>query len=122
MSYHVNDLFNFEAIDRLFPQRSNFILQKQTKDVISKQEKITCQHVRHISVSNTIPRYKGPFWSVTFPLSINSSKFSTEVLHTKFDLPYLSRKCSTERKFGRQSLQYKYSNMSKSGENHWFGY
>ena len=22
-----------------------------------------------------------------FPLSINSSKFSTEVLHTKFDLP-----------------------------------
>ena len=55
---------------------------------ISKQEKRTCQHVRHISISNTIPRHKDPFWSVKFPLSINSSKFSTEVLHTKFDLPY----------------------------------
>ena len=55
---------------------------------INKQEKRTCQHVRHISVSNTIPRDKDPFWSVMFPLSVNSSKFSTEVLHTKFDLPY----------------------------------
>ena len=34
MSYHVNDLFNFEAIDCLFSQRSNFFVQKQTKDVI----------------------------------------------------------------------------------------
>ena len=34
VSYHVNDLFNFEATDRLFPQRSNFYIQKQTKDVI----------------------------------------------------------------------------------------
>ena len=25
-------------------------------------------------------------WSVLFPLSIKSSKFSTEVLHTKFEL------------------------------------
>ena len=56
--------------------------------IISKQEKKPCEHVRHISVSNTIPRHKGPFWSVMFPLNINSSKFSTEVLHTKFDLQY----------------------------------
>ena len=55
---------------------------------ISKQEKRTCQHVRYISVSNKIPPHKDPFWSVMFPLSINSSKFSTEVLHTKFDLLY----------------------------------
>ena len=55
---------------------------------ISKQEKRTCQHVRHISVSNKIPKHKGPFWLVMFPLSINSNKFSTEVLHTRFDLPY----------------------------------
>ena len=34
VSYYVNDLFNFEATDRLFSQRSNFFLQKQTKDVI----------------------------------------------------------------------------------------
>ena len=34
MSYHVNDLFNFEAIDRLFSQRNNVFLQKQTKDAI----------------------------------------------------------------------------------------
>ena len=87
---------------------------------INKQEKIICQHVRHISVSNTVPRHKGPFWSVIFPLSINSSKFSTEVLYTKFDI--LSGKCSTERKFGEQSLQYMYSNMSKNGDNRWFGY
>ena len=33
-------------------------------------------------------KLKGPLWSVMFPLSINSSKFSTEVLHTKFDLQY----------------------------------
>ena len=55
---------------------------------ICKQEGGTCQHVRHISVSDTIPRHKGPFWSVMFPLTINSSKFLTEVLHTKFHLPY----------------------------------
>ena len=55
---------------------------------ISKQEKRTCKHVKHLSVNNTSARNKGPFWSVMFPLSINSSKFSTEVLHTKFDLQY----------------------------------
>ena len=33
----------------------------------------------------------------------------------------LSRKCSTKRKFGMQTLQYIYSNMSKNGENRWFG-
>ena len=76
----------------------------------------------YMLVCNTIPRRKGPFWSVMFVLSINSGKFSTEVLHTKFDLHILSRKCSTERKFGRQTLQYMYSNMSKNGENRWFGY
>ena len=104
VSYHVNDLFNFEAIDRLFSQKSNFFLQKQTKDVIclwilsnllqqmfnfdQQTRKRTCQHVRHVLVSNTILRHKGPFWSVMFPLSINSSKLLTEVLHTKFDLQY----------------------------------
>ena len=34
MSYHVKDLFNLEAKDRLFHQRSNFFLQEKTKDVI----------------------------------------------------------------------------------------
>ena len=106
MSCHVNDLFNFEAIDRLFLQISNFFFQKQTKMLffseyclmcynkclifISKEEKKkkkrTCQHVRHID--NTILMHKDPFLSVMFHLSINSSKLSTEVLHTKFDLPY----------------------------------
>ena len=36
--------------------------------VVREQDKTTCQHVRHISVSNTIPRHKGRFWSVMFPL------------------------------------------------------
>ena len=36
---------------------------------LSKQEKRTCQYVRHTSVSNTILRHKGPFWSIMFPLS-----------------------------------------------------
>ena len=52
------------------------------------KKKEPAKRARHISVSNTIPRHKGRFWSVTFPLSINSSNFLTEVLHTKFDLPY----------------------------------
>ena len=68
--------FNFEAIDRLFSQRSNFFFRNRQKMLflyeyylicynkclifISKQEKRTCQHVRHISVSNTIQRHKGP--------------------------------------------------------------
>ena len=56
-----------------------------------------------------------------FPPSIKSSKFSTEVLHTKFQLQYFVKNCSAERKFGKQSLQYIYSNMSKNGENRWFG-
>ena len=84
MSYLINDLFNFEAIDRLFPQRSNFFLQKQTKDVIcsyeyclmcynkclifiSKQEKEPANmldiyqsviHFRGIRVSNVFTEYK----------------------------------------------------------------
>ena len=54
-----------------------------------KKEPAICN--THISVSNTIPRDKDPFWPVMFPLSINSNKFSTEVLHTKFDLSYFVR-------------------------------
>ena len=66
---------------------------------IKKQEKRTCQHVRHISVSNTIPRHKGPFWSVMFPMSIDSSKFSTEVLQTKFDLQYFVKEMFDRKEF-----------------------
>ena len=58
------------------------------------------------------------FWSVLFPLSIRSSKLM------KFFIPSLifsifSRKCSTERKFGMQTLQCE--RMSKNGGNCWFG-
>ena len=35
---------------------------------ISKQEKRTRQHVRHVLISNTIPRHEGPFWSVKPPV------------------------------------------------------
>ena len=62
-------------------------------------------HAKQISVSGTIPRREGPFWSVLFRLSTRSSKFSSEVLHLKFDLQYLSTKCSDEKKFGIESLQ-----------------
>ena len=44
--------------------------------------------VGKVSVSDTVPRRYSPFLSVLFPLSIRSSKFSNEVLHTKFDLQY----------------------------------
>ena len=33
----------------------------------------------------------------------------------------LSQKCSDERKFGIESLQYRYSIMSKNGGNRWCG-
>ena len=76
MSYHVNDLFNFEAIDLLSSQEAISSFRNKQKMLfvyeycliccnkclifIGKQEKRTCQHVRHISVSNTTPRQKGP--------------------------------------------------------------
>ena len=82
---------------------------------ISQQEKITCQHVRHISVSNTILRHKGPFRLIMFPWSINSSKFPIEVLHIKIDLPYFVQEMF-------KIWQAKSGNMSKNGENRWFGY
>ena len=89
---------------------------------ISNQEKRTCQHVRYISVSDTISRHKGPFWSVMFPLSVNSSKFSTEVLYTKFDLPYFVKEMSNWKEIWQESLHHICSNMSKNGENRWFSY
>ena len=56
-----------------------------------------------------------------FPPSIKSSKFSNEVFHAKFDFQYFVKEISTERKSGKQTLQYIYSDMSKNGENRWFG-
>ena len=54
-----------------------------------------------MSVSNTIPRYKGPFWSVLFPLSIRSSKFLNEVLYTKFDLQYFVKEMFNRKEIRR---------------------
>ena len=42
VSYHVNDRFNFEVTDRSFSQRSNFLFQKQTKNVICFQYCLIC--------------------------------------------------------------------------------
>ena len=81
-------------------------------------------HAKQISVSSsTIPRHKGPFWSVLFRLSVRSRKFSNEVLHVKFDLQSFVKgiyldilSCSDERKFGIESLQYLFSVMSRIEE------
>ena len=53
------------------------------KNTVSQCPKKDCLHAKQISVSNVIPQHEGPFWSVVFRLS---SKFSNEVLQTKFDL------------------------------------
>ena len=93
------------------------------KNYFQFQISILCHHVpgepacKQISVSSTIPRHEGPFWSVLFRLSAISSKFSNEVLHVKFDLNILSQKCSDERKFFIESLQYLHRIMSDNGGN-----
>ena len=43
------------------------------------------------------------------------------VLHTKFELQYFIKECSTETKVGTKTLQYLYTNISKNGGNRWFG-
>ena len=58
------------------------------KNTVSPIPMRACLHTKQISVSSTIPRHEGPFWSVLFRLSTRSSKFSNEVLHAKFDLRY----------------------------------
>ena len=65
---------------------------------------------------------RGLFWSVMFPLSINSASCQLKFFISSLIFNILSRKSLTERRFGRQSLQYMYSNMSKNRENRWFGY
>ena len=66
--------------------------------LITKQEKRACQHARQISVDNTVPRHKGPFWSLLFPLGIKSNK-KLKCFIPSLSFNVLSKKCSTERKF-----------------------
>ena len=80
---------------------------------ISKQENRTCQRVRHISASDTILRDKGPFWSVMFPPSIKSSKFSTEVLHTEFDLLYFVKEMFNRREIWQANSAVTCQRMEK---------
>ena len=58
------------------------------KNTLNTCPRRACPHAKQISVSDTIPLYEGPFWSVLFRLSIRSSKLSNETLRAKFDLQY----------------------------------
>ena len=52
VSYRVNDWFNFDVIDRSFSQRSNFLFQKQTKNVIcfSVMTKLTAANQKPLTL------------------------------------------------------------------------
>ena len=62
--------------------------QLLNENTVSPCPRRACLRAKQISVSSTILRHEGPFWSVLFRLSTRPSKFSNEVLHAKFDFQY----------------------------------
>ena len=66
------------------------------------------------------PHRKRLFWSVLFPLSIKSSKFSNEVLHSTFELQFLPGNVQLKGNLACKVFST-YSKVSKNRENRWFG-
>ena len=127
-SYHVNNWYNFEAIDHSFSQGSNFLFQKQISNFFETNVQLSSEDVsrkpaymlnKYQSVKNFLGMkvHSGQYCST----SVESSKFSNEILHVNLTFNILSQKCSDERKFGIESLQYLYRKMSKNEGNCWCG-
>ena len=72
-----------------------------------------CLHAKQLSVRGIIPRHEGPFWSVLFNWVQYQASFQMKFLMSSLTFNILSRKCSDERKFGIESLQYLYSTSNR---------